>query len=83
MSDAIDYQHELDARGLRCLEPVMMLHACIRRMPAGEVVRIVATDPSTTRDIPKFCQHLGHALLAEMTQDGDYFFYVRKRTTPA
>lgn len=82
VSDAIDFQHDVDARGLRCPEPVMMLHACIRRMPAGEVVRVLATDPSTTRDIPKFCTHLGHALLAEAVQDGEYVFYLRKRTAP-
>lgn len=80
MSDAAGFQCEVDARGLRCPEPVMMLHACIRRMAAGEVVRVVATDPSTTRDIPKFCEHLGHALLSESQAQGEYVYLVRKKS---
>lgn len=72
------WQHDIDARGLRCPEPVMMLHAAVRRMAAGEVVRVVATDPSTTRDIAKFCRHLGHALLVEETRDDEFIFLVKK-----
>lgn len=79
MTDAIEFQHELDARSLRCPEPVMMLHARVRKMQGGEIVRILATDPSTSRDIPKFCEHLGHELLAEQHADGEYVFFVRKR----
>ena len=75
-----EWQHEVDARGLRCPEPVMMLHACLRRMAAGEVVRIVATDPSTTRDIAKLCLHLGHTLIAEETQREDFIYLVRRKS---
>ncbi|MBL2056362.1 sulfurtransferase TusA-like, partial [Klebsiella pneumoniae] len=30
---------------------------------SGDVVEVLATDPSTSWDIPKFCMHLGHELL--------------------
>ena len=43
-------------------------------MGAGEVLEVRATDPSTERDIPKFCQFLGHTLL-EQRQQGDLFLY--------
>ncbi len=72
-------EQQLDARGLRCPEPVMLLHAQIRRMTAGETVRVVADDPSTLRDIPKFCAHLGHALIEQSGSDGVFVFVVRKR----
>ncbi|MEC7120246.1 MAG: sulfurtransferase TusA [Pseudomonadota bacterium] len=65
MSDADLPIIELDTRGLNCPEPVMMLHQTMRRAQAGQQIRILATDPSTTRDIPKFCLHLGHDLLSE------------------
>ena len=69
----------LDARGLYCPEPVMLLHNHIRDMQVGQILRIVATDPSTERDIPKFCHFLGHELL-DKQQDGDEYVYrVRKR----
>jgi tRNA 2-thiouridine synthesizing protein A len=44
-----------------------------------------ATDPSTTRDIPKFCLHLGHTLLAQREQhEGGqvvYVFLIQKKMT--
>lgn len=58
-------QHTLDTTGLFCPEPVMMLHNKIRAMASGESVRVLATDPSTQRDIPKFCNFLGHTLLEQ------------------
>ena len=57
----------LDATGLNCPEPVMMLHRTIRNADAGEVIEILATDPATTRDIPNFCRHLGHELVKQET----------------
>lgn len=61
---AWDIQHHLDTQGLICPEPVMLLHKSIRQAEAGELIEVLATDPATTRDIPNFCRHLGHTLLA-------------------
>ena len=68
----------LDTCGLYCPEPVMMLHNKIRDVDSGAVVEVVATDPSTQRDIPKFCNFLGHALLEQREQDKKYFYYIQK-----
>ena len=38
---------QLNTRGLRCPEPVMMLHQAIRKAKSGDVVEVLATDPST------------------------------------
>ena len=70
---------ELNACGLFCPEPVMLLHNEIRDMEAGELLKVIATDPSTTRDIPKFCLYLGHELVEESKQDNKYFYLVRKK----
>lgn len=69
---------ELDARGLYCPEPVMLLHNRIRDMAAGGMLRIIATDPSTTRDIPKFCHYLGHELVEHTQDDGLFCYLIRK-----
>ncbi|CAH0990623.1 Sulfur carrier protein TusA [Sinobacterium norvegicum] len=68
----------LDACGLYCPEPVMMLHNKVRDIVAGTVLEVIATDPSTERDIPKFCNFLGHELLESRAEDGKYFYYIRK-----
>ena len=69
---------ELDTRGLFCPEPVMLLHNRVRDMAAGEVVTVLASDPSTRRDIPRVCEFLGHALLSEEHADGEFRYRIRK-----
>ncbi|MBV7564693.1 sulfurtransferase TusA [Pseudomonas sp. sia0905] len=69
----------LDATGLFCPEPVMMLHNKVRDLPAGGLLKVIATDPSTQRDIPKFCVFLGHELV-EQAQDAEtYLYWIRKK----
>ena len=71
--------HKLDATGLFCPEPVMLLHNVIRDMAVGDTVQVLATDPSTERDIPKFCNFLGHELLEHTERNGCYCYLLRKR----
>lgn len=71
---------QLDATGLYCPEPVMLLHNKIREMEAGELLLLVATDPSTTRDIPKFCLYLGHELVENSQHGEQYEYLIRKKS---
>ncbi len=73
-----DKELVLDTCGLYCPEPVMMLHNAVRDVVVGEVIVVVATDPATTRDIPKFCTFLGHSLLSQEEKGGKYTYRVRK-----
>lgn len=57
----------------------MLLHNKIRDMEVGQVVQVLATDPSTQRDIPKFCTFLGHELLQQDNLDGNYRYWLRKQ----
>ena len=68
----------LDTCGLFCPEPVMLLHNRIRDMQSGEVVQVLATDPSTRRDIAKFCNFLGHQLLEQQEADARFIYFIRK-----
>lgn len=69
----------LDATGLLCPEPVMLLHKAVRELDAGKVLHVLATDPSTQRDIPKFCTFLEHTLLACEEQEGQFSYWIRKK----
>ena len=57
----------------------MMLHNIIRDVAVGEVIEVWATDPATTRDIPKFCSFLGHELLLQEERDGKFFYLLQKQ----
>jgi tRNA 2-thiouridine synthesizing protein A len=69
---------QLDARGLVCPEPVMLLHKIMREVAAGDCIEILATDPSTQRDIPKFCHFLNHELLKQNSIDNEFIYHLRK-----
>ena len=56
----------------------MMLHKTMREAEVGNIVEVIATDPSTLRDIPKFCLFLGHELVDQKETDTQYVFYIRK-----
>ena len=70
--------HQLDAIGLRCPEPVMMVRKTVRSMAEGETLLITADDPASTRDIPSFCRHMDHTLLAAETAQKPYRYLIRK-----
>jgi tRNA 2-thiouridine synthesizing protein A len=68
----------LDTTGLYCPEPIMLMHNKVRDMSSGQVLKVIATDPATTRDVPKFCQFLGHELLEQKTNATDnYLYFIR------
>lgn len=70
--------HSLNALGLRCPEPVMMVRKTVRQMQPGETLLITADDPSTTRDIPSFCRFMDHTLVASDVDQAPYRYLIRK-----
>ncbi|WP_024644174.1 sulfurtransferase TusA [Pseudomonas syringae] len=82
MSESVEHltvDAVLDASGLNCPEPVMMLHQKVRDLPAGGLLKVIATDPSTRRDIPKFCIFLGHELVEERAEAETFLYWIRKK----
>ena len=77
MSEIIITQ-TLDAMGLRCPEPVMLVRKNIRHLNEGEVLLIIADDPATTRDIPSFCQFMDHTLLQSEVGTPPFKYWVKK-----
>lgn len=68
----------LDARGLVCPEPLMLVRNRVRAMSSGQVLYVQATDPSTGRDFANFCRFMGHTLLAETCEDEVRHYWIRK-----
>lgn len=77
---SLHHDEVLDAVGLHCPEPIMLLHSKVRDLAAGNLLKVIATDPSTQRDIPKFCVFLGHELVEHIEKDGTYFYWIRKKS---
>lgn len=74
----IEHQHLLDTSGLYCPEPIMLLHTKLAEMASGEVLLLIATDPATKRDIPKFSQFLKHPLVHQEEDPQHYRYWLKK-----
>lgn len=70
--------HQLNAIGLRCPEPVMMVRLNIRKIASGETLLVTADDSSTTRDIPSFCRFMEHELVAQKINEKPYMYLIKK-----
>lgn len=69
----------LDTKGLNCPLPILKAKRTLNGLPAGALLRIVATDPVTRRDFPAFCRQTGHELVESGEPEaGVYGFLIRK-----
>ena len=69
----------LDTQGLFCPEPIMLLHSKMDEVNPGDKVLVLASDPATKRDIPKFCQFLGHELVSQEISEEQFMYVIKKR----
>lgn len=77
MANVTEFDSELDTTGLYCPEPIMLMHNRVRDMRSGNVLKVIASDPATTRDVPKFCNFLGHELIAKQEEGDNYLYFIR------
>ena len=78
VSGIMEYQKDLDARGLNCPLPILKAKKALAEMATGEVLRIVATDSGSVRDFQAFAKQTGNALLSH-TQNGLEFTFLMRR----
>ena len=69
---------DIDATGLRCPEPLMVVRNKLMDMSAGQVIKITATDPSTSWDLPNFCKFLSHEMVHQEIEDEIYRYWIKK-----
>jgi tRNA 2-thiouridine synthesizing protein A len=74
----MDIDKELDTRGLNCPLPILKAKKALAEMESGQLLKVVATDPGSTRDFQAFARQTGNELV-EQTAAGDEFIHVLKR----
>jgi tRNA 2-thiouridine synthesizing protein A len=76
---AIRADRELNCRGMSCPLPILYTREALARMPSGEVLMVVASDPGSVADFVEFGRRHRHTeLVAHHDADGDYVFWLRK-----
>jgi len=60
----------VDACGLSCPGPIMMLRQAVDEAPAGSVLTVEATDPGFARDAKAWCESTGNAFISHEASKG-------------
>ncbi len=69
----------LDLSGLLCPLPVLKARKRLEGMPAGGILKVIATDPMSAIDMPHFCNEQGHTLLDQSQDGGALIFRIRRK----
>ena len=75
----MDFDHEVDARGLACPLPILRTKKALTTMTSGQVLRIVATDPGSVKDFQAFSRQTGNELIAHTQNDKEFEFFVKRK----
>ncbi len=74
----MSFDAELDAKGLNCPLPILRAKKAINALSAGQVLKIIATDPGSVKDFEAFCNQTGNELLSSAEADGAFEFMIKK-----
>jgi len=75
----MQFDKELDARGLSCPLPILKTKKALNDLTSGQVLKVVATDPGSVRDMQAFASQTGNALLESSEENKDYVFFLKKK----
>lgn len=85
VNETLQYDVEEDVRGGRCPLPMLRAKRALAKLEAGQIVRVVSTDPSSHDDFLAMLKHTSHTLKSYETHpceidfyEQEFHFYIQK-----
>ncbi|MCY1561654.1 Sulfur carrier protein TusA [compost metagenome] len=75
----MEFDKELDARGLNCPLPILKAKKALAEMTSGQVLRVLATDPGSVRDFQAFARQTGNVLIGQSEGDQEFTFFMKRK----
>ena len=75
----MNFDKELNARGMSCPLPIVKTKKALVDMSSGQVLRVISTDVGSLNDMAAFAEQTGNPLLSTVEESGEYIFYVQKK----
>lgn len=69
----------LDCSGLSCPMPILKTKKTIDKLEAGQILKMIATDPGSKPDIDAWTNRTGHELLEYQEEGNKHIFFIKKR----
>jgi tRNA 2-thiouridine synthesizing protein A len=79
MQHETQHDREVDARGRNCPLPILRTKKARNDMQSGQVIRILAIDPASVRDLEAFARQTGKDLVGQGERDGRFWFLLKRR----
>ena len=70
---------ELDTRGLNCPLPILKAKKALADMASGDLLKVVCTDPGSTRDFQAFARQTGNELVSQTTAGAEFIHVLKRR----
>ena len=68
----------VDAKGQKCPMPVLLATRAIKKLEAGQLMLLEATDGGSRSDIPSWARDTGNELVETESADGVHRYLIRK-----
>jgi len=75
----MNFDKDLDARGLTCPLPILRTKKALVDMQSGQVLRITSSDIGSVKDMAAFCNQTGNELLESTEGNSEYTFFVKRK----
>ena len=75
----MNFDKELDARGLQCPLPILRTKKALGELSSGQVLKIIATDPGSVKDFAAFANQTGNELLTSTEASGEFTFFIKRK----
>ena len=75
----MNFDKELDARGLNCPLPILRAKKALTDMTSGQVLKIVSTDPGSVKDFQAFAKQTGNDLLSQAEANKEFTFFLKRK----
>ena len=75
----MNFDKELDARGLNCPLPILRTKKALADLQSGQVLKVLATDPGAVKDFQSFSRQTGHELLSSSESSREFTFFMKKK----
>lgn len=75
----MNFDKELNARGLSCPLPILKTKKALADMATGQVLKVISTDSGSVKDMQAFADQTGNALLSSAEENKEFVFYMQKK----
>lgn len=75
----MNFDKELDVRGLNCPLPILKTKKSLADMSSGQVLKILSTDAGSVKDMHAFASQTGNTLVSQGEEKGEFIFYMQKQ----